>query len=201
MIINQFSTRRRRFGWQLICLSVVAAAVLGAGAWTFFAPPTLAQPVPTRIALIDVNRVLTQSTAGKAAMAKLKQLQDARLSRAKVMDEELRKLNTELSGAGVTPARRSQLEGQIAEKRIAMQRFAEDADKEIGATRNRELVALEARIKPIVDAVGNEMQLAAIFNKFDSGLVYANAGLDVTETVITRFNATAPAASAGPARP
>ena len=120
------------------------------------------------------------------------------MSRARVMDEELRKLSADLSAAGVTPARRSQLEGQISEKRIAMQRFAEDADKELGTTRARELQALESRIQPIVDSVGKEMQLAVIFNKFESGLVYANPTLDITETVITRFNAAAPAA---PARP
>ena len=120
------------------------------------------------------------------------------MSRARVLDEELRKLNADLSAAGVTPARRSQLEGQISEKRIAMQRFAEDADKELGTTRARELQALESRIQPIVDSVGKEMQLAVIFNKFESGLVYANPTLDITETVITRFNAAAPAA---PARP
>lgn len=181
-----------------ISLWLLAASAVSAIVWTFAVQPSSAQPVPTRIAVIDVQRVLGQSTAGRAATAKIKQLQESRMSRAKVMDEELRKLNVELSGAGVTPARRAQLEGQIADKRVAMQRFAEDADKEIGTTRDRELLALETRIKPIVDAVGKEMQLAVIFNKFESGLVYANPSLDITETVITRFNAAAPAA---PARP
>ena len=187
----------RNLQWQFISLWLLVAAAVSAIVWTFAVQPSSAQPVPTRIAVIDVQRVLGQSTAGRAATAKIKQLQESRMSRAKVMDEELRKLNAELSGAGVTPARRAQLEGQIADKRVAMQRFAEDADKEIGSTRDRELLALETRIKPIVDAVGKEMQLAVIFNKFESGLVYANPSLDITDAVITRFNAAAPA----PARP
>lgn len=187
----------RNLQWQFISLWLLVAAAVSAIVWTFALQPSSAQPVPTRIAVIDVQRVLGQSTAGRAATAKIKQLQESRMSRAKVMDEELRKLNAELSAAGITPARRAQLEGQIADKRVAMQRFAEDADKEIGSTRDRELLALEARIKPIVDAVGKEMQLAVIFNKFESGLVYANPSLDITDTVITRFNAAAPA----PARP
>ena len=192
---NQFSRSYRSLG-----VLIVLAVALGAILWTFIATPGLAQPVPSRIGVIDVNRVLTQSAAGKAALAKMKQLQDARLTKAKAMDEELRKLTTQLSGAGVTPVRRSQLEGQIAERRIAMQRFAEDADKEIGTTRDRELMALETRIKPVVDGVGKEMQLAVIFNKFESGLVYADASLDITDTVISRFNASAPAAPATPVR-
>ena len=188
----------RNLRWQSISLWLLVAAAISAAVWTLAVQPSSAQAVPTRIGVIDVQRVLGQSTAGKAATAKIKQLQESRMSRARVMDEELRKLNAELTAAGVTPTRRAQLEGQIADKRIAMQRFAEDADKEIGTTRDRELLALETRIKPIVDGVGKEMQLAVIFNKFESGLVYVNPSLDITDTVITRFNA---AATAAPTRP
>ena len=195
-IYESFSIRNPR--WHSISLWLLVAAAISAVVWALAVQPSSAQAVPTRIGVIDVQRVLGQSTAGRAATAKIKQLQDSRISRAKVMDEELRKLNADLSAAGVTPARRAQIEGQIADKRIAMQRFAEDADKEIGTTRDRELLALETRIKPIVDGVGKEMQLAVIFNKFESGLVYVNPSLDITDTVITRFNAAAPAA---PARP
>lgn len=198
MKFNESVSCTRNLQWQSISLWLLVAAAVSAVVWTLAVQPSSAQPVPTRIAVIDVQRVLGQSTAGRAATAKIKQLQESRMSRAKVLDEELRKLTTQLSAAGVTPARRAQLEGQIAEKRIAMQRFAEDADKEIGSTRDRELLALETRIKPIVDGVGKELQLAVIFNKFESGLVYANPSLDITDTVITRFNAAAPAA---PARP
>ena len=196
MKLNQLSSPPRSLSWRLSSVFILAGGLVGAIVWTN--APSSAQPVPTRIAVIDVSRVLSQSAAGKAALAKIKQLQDARMTRAKVMDEELRKLNADLGAAGMTTARRADLERQIADKRKSMQRFAEDADKEIGTTRDRELMALEARVKPIVDGIGKEMQLAAIFNKFESGLVYANAGLDITDTVITRFNAAAPAA---PARP
>ncbi|MGZ8797026.1 MAG: OmpH family outer membrane protein, partial [Thermoanaerobaculia bacterium] len=69
--------------------------------------------------------------------------------------------------------------------------------------RDRELQALEARIKPIIDGIGKEMGLAAIFNKFESGLVYASDAIDITDTVIKRFNENAagpaPAASTPPA--
>ena len=197
MKLNEAFSCTRNLQRQSISLWLLVATAISAVVWTFAVQPSSAQPVPTRIAVIDVQKVLGQSTAGRAATAKIKQLQDSRISRAKVLDEELRKLTTQLSAAGVTPARSANIEAQIAEKRIAMKRFAEDAEKEIGTTRDRELMALETRIKPIVDAVGKELQLAVIFNKFESGLVYANPGLDITDTVITRFNA----APAAPARP
>ena len=40
----------------------------------------------------------------------------------------------------------------------------------------------------MIDSLGKEMGLAAIFNKFESGLVYASDAIDITDTVIKRFN-------------
>jgi outer membrane protein len=193
---QSFVVRRHFFG-RSTWLWAIGAATLCAFTW-MLTSQTSAQPAPTRIAVIDVQRVLTQSTAGKAATAKIKAVQDARLARARVLDEELRRLNSDLAVAGITPARRADLEQQIADKRVAIKRFAEDADKEIATTRNREVLALETRIKPVVDAVGKEMGMAAIFNKFESGLVYVNNALDITDTVVTRFNAATPGQPAPP---
>ncbi|HKR60942.1 MAG TPA: OmpH family outer membrane protein, partial [Pyrinomonadaceae bacterium] len=86
----------------------------------------------------------------------------------------------------------------LSEKQVAIKRFAEDADKEIGTTRDRELLSLQARIKPVIDAIGREMSMAAIFNKFESGLIYSNDAIDITNTVITRFNAATPPPAATP---
>ena len=44
---------------------------------------------------------------------------------------------------------------------------------------------------PIIDQIGKEQGLTLIFNKFQSGLVYADDTVDITDEVIRRFN-TAP---------
>jgi outer membrane protein len=159
--------------------------------------PVLAQNTPARVAVIDVQKVLTQSTAGKAAYEKLKKVQEERVEKAKQMDEDMRKLDTEISTKRISLSEEklTEMQKQLADKRIAIQRYAQDADREIGEARDRELQALEARIKPIIDGIGKEMGLAAIFNKFESGLVYAADAIDITDTVIKRFNEAAPAAT------
>lgn len=190
-------TRSRIFG-------MAVAFVLGLGVfWLFSGSANVtAQGVPSRIAVIDVQKVLSRSNAGKAASAKIKQIQDSRIARAKVMQDEMKTLeNTLATGrARLAPARVRDLESQITEKQLAMKRFAEDAEKEYTTTRDRELQALETRVKPIVDAMGKEMGLAAIFNKFESGLVFASDAIDITETLIVRFNAAAPATQTTPLR-
>jgi len=162
------------------------------------AAPMFAQTTPARIAVIDVNKVLTQSTAGKAAYEKLKRMQDERMERAKGMDDELKKLNADIETKrlSLSEDKLGEMQKSLADKRISMQRYAQDAEREIGEARDRELMALEAKIKPVIDALGKEMGLAVIFNKFESGLVYASEAIDITDTVIQKFNAAQPAAAA-----
>jgi outer membrane protein len=161
------------------------------------AAPMFAQ-APARVAVIDVQKVLTQSTLGKAAYDKLKKMQDDRVEKAKSMDEELRKLDAEINTKKISLSEEklADLQKQLADKRINMQRFAQDADREIGEARDRELQALEAKIKPVIDAIGKEMGIAAIFNKFESGLVYASDAIDITDTVVKRFNEANPGTAA-----
>ena len=162
------------------------------------AAPMFAQTTPARVAVIDVQKVLTQSTAGKVAYEKLKKMQDDRMEKAKGMDEELRKLDADISTKrlSLSEDKLADMQKQVAEKRISMQRYAQDAEREIGEARDRELQVLEGKIKPVIDGIGKEMGLAAIFNKFESGLVYASEAIDITDTVIKRFNEAQPAPAA-----
>jgi outer membrane protein len=164
----------------LISIAVAALAV-----------PMFAQSTPARVAVVDVQKVLTQSTAGKAAYEKLKKMQEDRMNKAKQMDEEMKKLDSDLATKRISLAedKLAEMTKQLADKKIAMQRFAQDADREIGEARDRELQALQVKIEPVIDALGKEMGLALIFNKFESGLVYASEAVEITDTVIQRFNA------------
>ena len=56
------------------------------------------------------------------------------------------------------------------------------------------------KIMPVVDQIGKEMGLAAIFNKFESGLIYASDAIDITDVVIKRFNDAQGAPAAQPAK-
>lgn len=171
----------------LVSMAVVALAA-----------PMFAQNAPGRVAVVDVQKVLTQSVAGKAAYEKLKKMQEDRINKAKQMDEEMKKLESDLNTKRISLAedKLAEMAKQLADKKINMQRFAQDADREISEARDRELQALQVKIEPVIDAIGKEMGLALIFNKFESGLVYASEAVEITDTVIKRFNeaAAAPAA-------
>lgn len=176
----------------LVSMAVAALAI-----------PALAQSsAPARVAVIDVNKVLAQSAAGKAAAAKLKQAQEDKMARAQKMDDEIRALDTDINTKKISLSEEklADMTKQLSDKKIAMQRFAQDADRELGEARDRVMQDLNVKIMPVVDQIGKEMGLAAIFNKFESGLIYASDAIDITDTVIKRFNEAQGTAAAQPAK-
>ena len=174
----------------LVSLAVAALAL-----------PTFAQSAPARVAVIDVNKVLMSSSAGKSAYEKLKKMQDDRVAQAKKLDDEIAALDKDINEKKLTLSEEklADMTKRLSDKKIAMQRFAQDADRDIGEARDRSLAELEQRIKPVIDKIGKEMGLAVIFNKFESGLVYASDAIDITDSVVKQFNEGAAAPAAAPA--
>jgi outer membrane protein len=171
----------------LVSLAVAALAI-----------PALAQSsAPQRVAVIDVNKVLQSSAAGKAAYARLKTLQDEKMARAQKMDEEIRTLDNDINTKklSLSEEKLAEMQKQLSDKKISMQRYAQDADREVGEARDRALQELNNKIMPVVDQIGKEMGLAAIFNKYESGLIYASDAIDITDVVVKRFDTANPAAA------
>ena len=77
---------------------------------------------------------------------------------------------------------------EIEDEQIAIRRFQDDAQRELQEAQRRELGGLEERILPIINQVGQAEGYTLIFNKFQSGLVYADEAVDVTDRVIQMFN-------------
>ena len=162
-------------------LSLLVAAI---------ALPGFAQSAPQRIAVINVQRVLLESNQGKVAREKLERLATQKQDQAKAMRSEIDNLEREISTKRLSLAsdKLDEMTKQFDEKKILLQRFAQDADRELKQEEQKTLVELEKAIRPVIDQLGKEMGFALIFNKLESGLVYASEAIDITDTVLTRFN-------------
>ena len=144
------------------------------------------------IAVIDVQRVVTESDPGKQALQKLKELQDAKVDEGRVLQQTLAGLQEQMAKQRFTLSeeRLAEMSKQLEDGQIALQRFQDDAERELDEARRRELGGLEGRIIPVINQVGTERGFTVIFNKFQSGLVYADDSVDITDEVIRRFNTT-----------
>jgi outer membrane protein len=144
----------------------------------------------TKVAVIDVQRVVSESDPGKEALQQLKTLQDAKVAEGQTMQQEINALQEQLNKQRFTVSedKLAEMSKQLENKNIAMRRFEDDAKRELEDARRKQLGGLEAKILPIINAIGQEQGFTLIFNKFQSGLVYADEAVDITDEVIQRFN-------------
>jgi len=162
------------------------------GAWllalTALALPAAAQAT---VAVIDVQRVVTDSDPGKESLQRLMTLQNEKIEEGRNLQTELTALREQFNKQRLTLSEQKleEMTGQIEDKTIALQRFEDDAKRSIEEARRTALGRLEQQIMPIIDAIGKERSLTLIFNKFqDSGIIYADDAIDITDEVIRRFN-------------
>ena len=164
--------------------------IRGAFLVVLVAAAALPAAAQTKIAVIDVQRVVSESDPGKEVMLRLKGLTDAKSQEGQALQQTFATLQDQFNKQRftVSEARQAEMSKEIEDQQIAIRRFQDDAQREVQEAQRRELGALEERILPIINTVGQEQGFSLIFNKFQSGLVYADEALDITDDVIRRFN-------------
>jgi outer membrane protein len=188
--------------------NVLARAVSGAvvaaglGLALFGAEPAAAQATPpagpAKIAILDVQRLVTDSLPGKEALAKLKKLQEGKVAEGKAKSDEIDALRKRLNEGRLSLAddKIAELEKQLEEKITAARRFQEDAEREFTKSRETTFQEIERKVFPVIEKYGQENGYTFIFNKFQSGLLFAANGTDVTDEIIKRFDGQAAAPKA-----
>ena len=146
---------------------------------------------PMKIAVIDTEKILLSSSAGKKAVADLKKLQDQREKELGARAQELKDLQTKLNDGRLSLAqdKLADLSKQYEEKEIALRRAQDDATRELTKKRDEMLAAIDDRVMPVINQVGKELGYTLIFRKFESGLIYADEAVDITNVVVQRIDA------------
>lgn len=179
-----------------VAASLVAVAAFAQGA----AAPAASSPGTYRIGVINVERLVQESALGKEAFSRVKKLNDQKKDEGDKLSKELRDMEQKLAdqGSALADDKREALQKTYQEKAIAFKRFQDDANRDLEAAQKKELGELERRVFPVINQVGKEKGFTLIFNKFQSGLVYADDAVDITDDVLKIFNTTVavPAAKA-----
>src|SRR5215470_9535620 len=186
----------------------VAAALVAAGALAqetpaTTAPATTAPSAPAagakqKIGVINVERLVQESALGKEAFNRVKKLNDQKKDEGDKLQKELRDMEQKLAdqGSALADDKKEALQKSYQEKAIAFKRFQDDANRDLEAAQKKELSELERRVFPVINQVGKEKGFTVIFNKFQSGLVYADDAVDITDEVLKQFNTTVAVPSA-----
>ena len=162
------------------------------------APVVLPFPEGAKIAFVVLQRVVAESAEGKQASARVQALQQKKVAELNERQKAAQGLQEKLdkSGAVMSEAARADLTKQVERANVDMQRATQDAQAEVQELQQQLQEEFQRRIAPIIEAVGKEKGLHYIFNGPDSGLVWADASLDITNDVVKKFDMAKPAAPA-----
>lgn len=149
-----------------------------------------AQAQGPKIAVIDTERILLNSATGKKALADLKKVQEQKEAEARTKQQEIKDLQSKLTDGKLSLAqdKLAEMEKQLEDRVISLRRFQDDANRELTKKRDDVLAQVDAKVMPVINQVGKEQGYTLIFRKFESGLIYADEAVDITNAVIQRLD-------------
>ena len=155
-------------------------------------PPPAPRPFPegAKIAYVVLQRIANESADGKTASAKIQALQTKKAAELNDKQKQLQTLQQKLEKEGSVMSLTAQgdMQKQVERLQVEIQRFTQDAQAEIQELQNQLQQQFQVRIEPVLAQVGQEKGLHLIFNGPDSGLVWADPGLDISADVIKKLD-------------
>ena len=182
------------------------------------APPAAAQPAPApppqapppfpqgaKVAFVNLQQIANLSGDGKISTAKVQALMQKKQAEAAAKTKALADAQAKLqqSGALMSEAARAQLEKDIERMNVEGQRFQQDAQAEINELSQALQNEFQQKLFPVLEAVSKEKGIQILLSAADAGVVWAEAGLDLTLDAVRKLDtmpAPAPKAAA-PAAP
>ncbi|MCB1032940.1 MAG: OmpH family outer membrane protein [Acidobacteria bacterium] len=163
----------------------VSNCVLGLLALTLVAGslPALAQ---TKIGVIDVEKLVSESPKGKDARTEMEKLRDSKRVELEGRRQELLDLRKRIEDGRLSLAaeKLQELQEEMESKAVTLKRAEDDANREIQRKGEKLMSDIEQQILPLIQKVGKEQGFTVIMNKYQSGLLYADPAIDITQSVI-----------------
>ena len=190
-------------------LSVVLAAAPGFAQAPAAAPaaPPAAQAAPAaepafpagaKYAFVNIQRIAAESQQGKVLSSRVQALNNQKVNELNEKNKALQASQQKLDSGGsvLSDTARAQLEKDIDRQQTEIQRFTDDAQKEVQELQNELQGEFQQKLGPVIQQLAQEKKLEILFSALDAGIIWADAGLDLTSEIIRRFDAAAPTATA-----
>lgn len=144
-----------------------------------------------KIGVVNSQDVLEKSAEGKRVMAQIQDKDKQNQSRLGTLDEDIRNLETRINTQRLTLTNEAmmQLSSDLEKKRTERKRFAEDSLREMQEFTGRLFQRVQTELLPIIEQVGNDKNLDIILDLARSGAIYFNPTIDLTQEVITKYDA------------
>ena len=164
--------------------------------------PRIAHAAELKIAYVDLQRAFAEVDEGRAAKARLEQIRDAKQKEIDKEQDALKKEKEtyEKQMATMTEATRGQQGSELQKKFLDLQQRFEKGRAELAQNERETLGGILAKMQPIITSIAQRDGFTMVFEKTDSGLLYAPPSLDLTNELIRLFNEKNKVAGAAPAK-
>jgi outer membrane protein len=145
-----------------------------------------------KIGIINAQEIMAKTQKGIQVQKKLESLQKKKQGELQVKQDELKRLEKELSSPALNADTRARKTRDLQDKRIQMQRLVEDAEKLMRSETQKELTGLQREIMPLIQEIGKSKGFSVIFDVSSSGIAYFSSTIDITADVIKAVDAKFP---------
>jgi Skp family chaperone for outer membrane proteins len=162
-------------------------------------------PQGAKVGFVNLQAIAQLSSDGKAAAAKVNALAQKKQTEAadkqKALQTNQQKL--ESSGGVMSETARAQLQKDIERQTVENQRFEQDAQAELNELQQQLQQEFQGKLMPVLESLSKEKGLQVLFSAGDSGVIWAEPGIDLTLEAVARLDkaagsAPAPTAAARP---
>lgn len=186
MRMGQELHRRKEMTARLLLAVMCTVGLVAGGCAT--TPST--QPV-VRIGVVDPQKVLNETEAGKKARESLNTFMKNRQALIELEEKELRRMEEDLiKQASVLSANaKKEREEQFRRRMAEYQQKANDLNREVQEKQKEVLEGFRDKVEKVVAKVAQRLGLVVVIEKGRGGpTVYNDASLDISSMVIEEFN-------------
>lgn len=144
------------------------------------------------IGYVNLQRAVIEVEEGKRAQASLQKKIDEKKKAIEPKEAELKALRDTLEKQSVVKKDDAATRKQRAEfqqKLIELQQTMMKEQQELQGIEQKELSAITAKMRKVIDQIGREGGYTLILESTDARLLFAKAHLDLTNEVIRKYNA------------
>ncbi|MBA5875680.1 MAG: hypothetical protein GDA66_14175 [Nitrospira sp. CR1.2] len=152
-------------------------------------------PASTRIGVVDPQRILGETNAGKRAKDMLASFAKNRQALIELEEKELRRMEEDFvkQGSVLSANAKREREEQFRRRMAEYQQKVTDLNREVQDKQKEVLDGFRDKIEALSGKVAKRLELQAVFDRGRGGpTIYAEEAVDVSAQVIEEFNKTYP---------
>ncbi len=172
---------------------VALAVALGAAVVATFPIAPVAQEIPTaKVAILDVQRILRESSATVSIKDQIKRQSQIYQDEIAKQEKELRAAAEELAGqrAILSAEAFARKQGEFKSRGAAVEKGVRTRMRELDQARNTAIKEVERTLDRVVSEIAEQRGLNLILSRVRarSVVLYAHADLNITDEVLRRLN-------------